>query len=308
MQVGFSGHETFPFRYGWLKKGVDAVAQDSAFFSNERAMIGLGVGKNMVSSIKHWCLATGLLDAERAVGTTRMEYAPSEIGCALVSDDGFDPFLEDTATLWLVHWRLASNRAHSTTWFWLFNHWHSVEFSKEQIFGEMQKWLEQNQIKEISEKLLRRDIDCCLRTYVHSRQKINSAVTAEETFDCPLVELNLITELADGKTYQFRRGEQKTLPDEILLFALTEFWGGNQTGGNSISLEKLAFDAGSPGRIFKLDTDSLVQRLDRIGKKSDGAFSYRESAGIKQVFRHKEIKPLDWLKKYYGTNSTDESI
>lgn len=102
----------------------------------------------------------------------------------------------------------------------------------------------------------------------------------EESFDCPLTELNLITELQDGKTYQFRRNEQKTLPDEMLLFALTEFWKTHHTGGNSISLEKLAFDAGSPGRIFKIDQESLVQRLDELAKTSGGAFFYQESAGI----------------------------
>lgn len=299
MQVSFSGHETFPFRYGWLKKGVDAVETDAAFFSSERAMIDLGVGKNMVQSIKYWCAATGLLSGVRTNGT-RMEYAPTETGRAVISDAGFDPFMEDPATLWLLQWQLASNREQSTTWFWLFNHWHAVEFTKEQILAEINKWLEQHHVKNVSEKALRRDIDCCLRTYVPSRQKIGAA--AEETFDCPLTELGLVTELEDGKTYQFRRGEQKTLPNEMLLFGLTEFWRKYHAGGNSIALEKLAHGAGSPGRIFKLDQESLVGRLDQIGKISGGAFSYQESAGIKQVFRHKEIDSLDWLENYYANN------
>ncbi len=298
MQVSFTGHETFPFRYGWLKKGVDAVQTNQAFFSSERAMVDLGVGKNMVQSIKYWCLATGLMDGTR--GAARTEYAPTEIGRAVISDFGYDPFLEDPATLWLLHWQLAFNQEQSTTWFWLFNHWHTVEFTKEQILAEIIKWLEQNHVNQISEKALRRDLDCCLRTYVHSRQKIGAA--AEETFDCPLTELNLIGELEDGKTYQFRRGEQKTLPNEILLFGLTEFWRKYHSGGNSIALEKLAHTAGSPGRIFKLDQESLVQRLDQLAQISDGAFSYQESAGIKQVFRHKEYDSLHWLKNYYAHN------
>ncbi len=299
MQVAFSGHETFPFRYGWLKKGVDAVEKQAAFFSDERAMVSLGVGKNMVQAIKHWCLATGLLNGERADGT-RTQYSPSEVGRTIISDAGYDPFLEDPATLWLLQWQLATNRAQCTTWFWLFNHWHAVEFTKEQMFGEIQKWLEQNSVKEVSEKMLRRDIDCCLRTYVHSRQSKGSVT--EETFDCPLTELNLIAELEDGKTYGFRRGEQKTLPNEVLLFALNEFWNNHHQGGNSISLEKLAHEPGSPGRVFKLDQESLVVRLDQLRDVSNGAFSYRESAGIKQVFRHRECSSIEWLTKYYADN------
>src|SRR5258707_8749847 len=75
----FSGHETFPFRYSWLKKGVDSVAKDPAFFTTERAMIDLGVGKNMVNSIRHWCLAARLIEQVRG-STSRGQFIPTEIG------------------------------------------------------------------------------------------------------------------------------------------------------------------------------------------------------------------------------------
>lgn len=301
LTLSFSGHETFPFRYGWLKKGVDAAANDGAFFSNERAMVSLGVGKNMVQSIKHWCLATNLIDGERnASSSTRIEYSPTEFGQLIISDKGYDAFLEDPATLWLIHWQIATNQSSCPTWFWLFNYWHAVEFSKEQIYSEMSKWIEQNSDKNVSENLLKRDIDCCLRTYVHSRRSTGAA--AEESFDCPLTELNLLTELEDGKTYAFRRGMQKTLPDEILLFALDEFWKIYGAGNSPISLEKLAHEEKSPGKIFKIDPESLILRLDKLKHVSNGAFSYSESAGIKQIFRHKETSSLDWLTKYYSNN------
>jgi len=48
----FSGHESFPLRYGWLKKCVDAVAEDAVFFARDDAMVALGVGKNMVRAVK----------------------------------------------------------------------------------------------------------------------------------------------------------------------------------------------------------------------------------------------------------------
>ena len=57
IQHSFSGHETFPFRYPWLKKGFDAVRENPGVFSCDDAITTLGVGKNMVSSIRHWCLA-----------------------------------------------------------------------------------------------------------------------------------------------------------------------------------------------------------------------------------------------------------
>ena len=293
----FSGHETFPFRYGWLKKGVDAVQKKPAFFASERAMIDLGVGKNMVQSIRYWCSAAGLIAATRAAGSGRTEHFPTKIGNSLIGENGFDPHIEDPATLWLIHWQLASNLEQCTTWHWLFNLWHSVEITKEQMYGEMQKWLERVNGKLASEKLLKRDIDVCLRTYVQSRR--SKAAAFEDTFDCPLTELNLVTELEDNKTYQFQRGEQKTLPNQIFLFALGEFWRRHNNHNSSIALEKIVYDAGSPGKIFKLDEDSTVRRLDEIAGLSGGAFVYGETAGLKQVYRHKEIAPFFWLENYY---------
>src|SRR6185295_6636724 len=84
--VFFGGHETFPFRYGWLKKGVDAVSRQNTFFSSDRAMIGLGVGKNMVKSIKHWCLATNLIQPAQEVklARTRTDYTLTQIGKAVI--------------------------------------------------------------------------------------------------------------------------------------------------------------------------------------------------------------------------------
>jgi hypothetical protein len=70
----FSGHETFPFRYAWLKKGVDAVSQDPLVFSDDRAMIKLGVGKNMVRSIRHWCLAARLIEEGPEVPSNHGRY------------------------------------------------------------------------------------------------------------------------------------------------------------------------------------------------------------------------------------------
>src|SRR5690242_13526584 len=96
-QASFSGHETFPFRFPWLKKGFDAVQKDRSVFSRDDAITTLGVGKNMVRSIRHWCLAAGILEE------TKDGLATTPLANLLFADDGLDPYLEDPATLWLLH-------------------------------------------------------------------------------------------------------------------------------------------------------------------------------------------------------------
>jgi hypothetical protein len=101
-KCSFSGHETFPFRYPWLKKGFDAVCEDGDVFLREDAITTLGVGKNMVRSIRHWCLAAGVLQENR--GGDRGALKETDLGTLLLADDGRDPYLEDPATLWVLHW------------------------------------------------------------------------------------------------------------------------------------------------------------------------------------------------------------
>ncbi|MGI9064887.1 MAG: DUF4007 family protein [Pyrinomonadaceae bacterium] len=294
----FSGHETFPFRHGWLKKGVDAVMGDPGFFGNDRAMIGLGVGKNMVQSIRHWCLIGGLIQ-EGEGPTSRGQLFPTEIGTRLFSNGGFDPYLEDPGSLWLLHWLIACNLRAATTWYWMFSYWNGIEFTKDHINYEIQSWVEKHGSNPISSNSLKRDLDCFVRTYVQSRQTKPGHI--EDTLDCPLIDLRLITELSDGKTYQFQRGPQVSLPNEIFAFAFTEFWRLSASDARSIAFEKIAYDPGSPGRIFKLDEDSIAARLEGIGELTGGAFTYDETAGLKQVYKHREPKPMSLLAAFYNS-------
>src|SRR5262245_9789457 len=108
--VSFSGHESFPFRYGWMKKGIDAVRSDGAVFSSDDAITILGVGKNMVRSIRHWCLAARLIEEFQPDPASRRSLLrPTPLGTALFTNDGWDPYLEDPATAWLLHWQIATN-------------------------------------------------------------------------------------------------------------------------------------------------------------------------------------------------------
>src|ERR1019366_529784 len=137
-RLSFSGHETFVFRHAWLKKAGDAVAQDPTVFSQESAIVTLGVGKNMVRSIRHWALATGVLAEEPK--TRGMQLCTTPLADFLFGSAGHDPYLEDPNTLWLLHWNLPSNRQLCTTWSWAFYVLSANEFTRE---GVMQSLIEE---------------------------------------------------------------------------------------------------------------------------------------------------------------------
>jgi hypothetical protein len=292
-QYQFSGHETFPFRYPWLKKGFDAVLGDGGVFLRDDATTTLGVGKNMVRAIRHWCLAAGLLEEAEREGLR-----PSRLGQVLLADDGLDPYLEDPASLWLLHWQVATNRFRATTWFWAFSHFHEPEFSREALCSALSQWTQTLPGKQPAESSLKRDVEVFLRTYVPPRQ--GRRELAEDSLDCPLVELALITQPGGGPAYRFRRGRQPGLPDGVLLYATLAFWDAFAPAAGALALSDLARQPGSPGRVFKVDESSLVERLEGVEKLTGGAVSYGETAGLRQLYRRERTDPLDALAEGFA--------
>ncbi len=290
----FSGHETFPLRQLWLKKAYDAVTTDKknggkGVFSAADAIVTFGVGKNMVGSIRHWGLACEILK-EEAGG-----YAPTELGELLLAEHGLDPFCEKTATSWLAHWKLAGKAERSTTWCWIFNYVSEQSFTAEKLRSGLMEYA-QSKNARISDLTIKRDIEVFLRSYV---PKVDSS-DVEDIAAPMLAELGLIQTGGKG-IFEFRRGPKSTLPDEIFLFALIEYWNRVAPSVSTMSFESLAYEPGSPGRVFKLDEDSVAERLIGLNDLTGGKYVWSDTAGLRQVVCTKgPMNPLDVLRGAYG--------
>jgi hypothetical protein len=291
----FSGHETFVFRYGWLKKAVDAVRENPSIFSSDEAIVKLGVGRNMVRSIRHWGLATGVLNEETR--TRGGQLKPSEFGEFLFGIDAQDAYLEEPGSLWILHWMLATNERRSTTWCWIFSLMPSNEFTRDSLTSFVQEELRRRGVKPPSENSLRRDVDCFLRCY--TALKSSKAPVVEDSLDCPLTELNLIEEDASAGLFAFKRGFQRTLADEVFVYALMDFWARVAPARDSLAFSDISYATGSPGKIFKLDENSLAERLDRLEHVTQGRLAYTDTAGLKQVYRRSDMPVDDLLRRYY---------
>lgn len=293
-RYSFSGHETFVFRYGWLKKAVDAVLVNPSIFSKDHAIVELGVGKNMLRSIRHWGLATRVL--EEVPKTARRELRPSALGILLFGAESCDPFLEDPASLWLLHWQLASSEERCTSWYWCFNRLSPGEFSRDRLLTLILDELESRGYRVPSIGTLRRDVDVLIRTYAPPHGK--KSRIAEDSFDCPLAELGLIRELPDHG-FEFQRGPKPGLSDSIFAHCIESFWDARNPDRETLLFQDIAYASGSPGNIFKLDEMSLSERLEKLEDITEGALVYGETAGLKQVYRRRSIDKLEFLQRHY---------
>lgn len=301
MAFKFSGHETFPCRYAWLPKAYGALAANpEAFADEEDAMIALGVGKNMVRSIRFWTQAAGIAAPRREGG-----YEITQFGEAIFAREGFDPFLEDSRTLWLIHWNLASHITDPLfAWDYLLNCWQEPEFSRSSALRAFRKEAEKQE-RSLSDVTLEQHFETFLHSYVPTRSRKGDI--QEDNLDCPLVELEFIEQVGErridqsGKRepiYAFRREEKPGVTPELFAHCLSEFWKGRRAAEKTLTFRDVAFGHGGPGQAFKLPESDVRHRLEAIEIESGGMFRYRESAAQQQLFRG-DADSRDLLRAIY---------
>lgn len=288
----FGGHEKFVFRQGWLKKGVDFTIQNPAIFKDENCFVELGVGKNMASAIRYWGLATGLLEENKE----KKEMHPTRLGKVLLGDNGWDPYLEDIGSLWLIHWQLATNQQQGLIWYLIFSRYYDIEFRKDLIIEFLEKQFVRLGI-QTTEAMIEREVDVFLRTYTPSYA--NKKSSPEETLDCPLVDLTLIQR--NERIYRFNVGKKATLPVEIFGYALFKFLLQRAKTHNTTLLDECIYQPGSPGQLFKLNESSVIDYIEALEELTKGNLRLRETAGQRQIFWLDISSKSSWdlLSHYY---------
>lgn len=300
----FSGHETFPCRYAWLPKAFLGIEKKSTLFSiEEDAMVALGVGKNMARAIKFWIQVADVASSVKDGGLTATDF-----GRALLAKDGFDPFLEDIRTLWLIHWKISSQVNEPLfAWNYLLNNYPHPELNRTEVLQIFKKKSEQLE-RKLSPVTLEQHFDVFLHTYVPTRSRKGDI--QEDNLDCPLVELQLIVKAGErsvdvaGKRepiYVFRWEDKPEITPELFNYCLNEYWRTHFPNEQEISFRDVAFATNSPGQIFKIPEWDVRRRLDSIDKNSNGMFTYVESAALPRVRRNialeQDLLPLIYKPK-----------
>jgi hypothetical protein len=293
-KVAFGRHETFHLRFGWLTKGFRYWCETQEFLGDSDPTVDLGVGKNMVTSIRYWMEAAQIIQS-----VSNREITTTEIGKLLFAEEsGWDPYLEDDTSLWLLHWLIASNPRDSTAIYWYFNRYHKPEFTGSELFGALSDFVRENVKSKAADTTLRNDISVMLRMYGPHESPKGGAV--EERLDSPMAMLGLIQRSGDGKHYLSRISERRRLPFAAFGYAVLDLMEALQQ--NYIPLERLMRadnHFAAPGSVFRLSEDGLITKLEELMRWLPGTFELRESAGIHQLYLLGDCDKYDFLEKYY---------
>lgn len=281
----FSGHESFACRQLWLKKGYDFVVGDNSFTSDD-AVVTLGVGKNMVPSIRYWLKAFNLIDLKDIL---------TPLAQGVFANDGWDPFLEDDASLWLLHYHLVTHNF-ASTYNIIFNAFRKekIEFNKSIYTQYIQRRSEIEPALNISNNTIADDFSAFIKMYIGT-DSANRDI--EDSYSGLLTDLNLVNSFSKEKSdfYFIENTERDSLPDLIFLYAILA----NPGYGNSISMISLEQDENSPGNVFALSRAGIMNKITSLVSKYK-FISFNDHAGIKELQFKTKPDPISILEEYYG--------
>lgn len=299
-KLRFSGHDTFIVRSYWPKKGYNFI-KNGGKFSSEDAVIELGVGKNMVTSIQFWMKALGLLEDDNLTLTDFAKF--------ILDDSGVDPFLEDVGSIWLLHYFLVKTE-YSSIYSLVFNELRKERslFTKNQLAAFIKRKYTEVGDNSLNQNTIDKDISVFVRLY----NKIDfQSITKdfEDEVSSLMLELELISstieeDIKEGNNKKekvewfYLRGEDRaSLSPEILLFTILD----NFENQKNIGLKRLEIEPNSPGMVFLLSKDALYKQLKTIEKLYPGIL-VSETAGNTQLVIPEDMLDKKWeiLRRYYA--------
>ena len=278
----FSGHESFPCKTFWLKKGYDFVVAGDDFNSPE-AVIGLGVGKNMVASIRFWLRVFGVTENDK----------PTVLADYLFNDqNGKDKYLEDIATLWLLHFNLVFlEEATLYNMFFCGVQRERTHFEREQVLTYVKmRMVEANKMTLFNANTVKKDIGVLLQNYTLPRK-----AQSNEDFSTLLIDLDLIRQSSEGKGYYFNVDGKRKVTKEIFLYGLLKLK--KQQGDNTIPYDTIQEKI---GLVFCMQDFETIEMLKQLASDYSQYFAYSDVAGIKQIQFTKELDVKQVLDDYYG--------
>jgi hypothetical protein len=258
MAMKFRAHETFFIRKGWLNKGMERISNKPNLFvdKKENPMDILGIGSNMVKSLRYWLQAVGL--TKEPITGKRNQTLTKELGEEVYKSDRY---IEELGTLYLLQYKLAANKENATAWYFFFNKFTMSEFSRDDFVQDLQKYILITDTKEkVAIRSLNDDFNCIVSTYLPRYKSKPESVSPENNIDCPFGELGLIDYSNQNKIYKKITPAPRSFNPWVILAVIID----QSKGRTEIGLNELLTKECNIGRVFNLDAIAMIDVLHEV--------------------------------------------
>lgn len=271
-------HESFSIREGWIAKGIKNVKEYGNVFALQNTTDILGIGTNMVKSLKYWMTATKLIEEKNR------KIMLSDFGSII---NEYDPYLEDIFSWWLIHINMITNVDDAYIYNLFFNKCNIKTFTKRELYEKLYALLI-NEKLTFNENILQDEVNMIIKTYTID-EKIDNP---ENNFICPLSELNLLKKV-DRDTYEKNRPEIRNLPFWVVYYIICLLLDDR----DNISIDELLKEENSPAKLLNMDKNLINEYLDEM-KKNDLIIINR-TAGLNMVYLKKKLSINEIVEEYF---------
>ena len=293
MAMKFRAHDTFFIRKGWLSKGMERIVEKPDLFvdKNENPMDILGIGSNMVKALRYWMQTVGLTQEPKS---GRRVQTLTPLGQQIFDNDCY---IEELGTLYLLQYKLASQKEEATAWYYFFNEFSMSEFTKEEFVQQLQNYIMMDEEGgSVAIRSLNDDFACIINTYLPRYKSNPGKVSPENNIDCPFGELGLV-DIANKKqkTYKKSIPSAKSFSPWVVLAVIME----QAEGRDEIALNELLTKPCNIGKVFNLDAITMIDILHEI--ENIGMLKIIRTAGLDVIHLSRKMTFDECVAKYYET-------
>lgn len=275
-QIKFKKNESFYIREGWFEKAINSIAENDELnvFSGDNGVKILGIGSNMVKSLKYWLEAANIIENTKKCKLTNF-------GELIFK---YDKYLENSFTWFLIHFYFVRNFENCPIFSIVFNS-DLKSFSKNDANLLIKDTLKQNSII-IKDEYIEDDLNVFIKTYFSDDIIYNP----EDNYICPLTFLKLLNKRKDifiKKSPKFNE-----LSYLIVYFNLLNIY-----QGKAFNIEDSFSEKDSPIKIFNLEKNAYLQYLDDA--KKNGLITINKTAGLNTVYFEQKLNLDKLFKKYF---------
>ena len=293
MAMKFRAHDTFFIRKGWLSKGMERIIEKPDLFVDkaENPMDILGIGSNMVKALRYWMQTVGLTQEPKS-GRRIQSLTP--LGQWIYDNDCY---IEELGTLYLLQYKLASQKEEATAWYYFFNEFSMSEFTKEEFVQQLQNYIMMDEDGgSVAIRSLNDDFACIINTYLPRYKSNPGKVSPENNIDCPFGELGLV-DIANKKqkTYKKSIPSAKSFNPWVVLAVIMD----QAEDRDEIALNELLTKPCNIGKVFNLDAITMLDILHEI--ESIGMLKIIRTAGLDVVHLNSKMTFDECVAKYYET-------
>lgn len=283
MEFSFKASQSFVLREGWVQKAIIELSErpNVNVFSKRDGVIYLGIGSNMVTALKYWLDAAGII-------TSNAKKIPVLTPFGKMVKE-YDPYLESSFVWQLIHLRLIENKKAAPLFWVLFNVLRPEEsFSKESFCEEASMFIAKNNAKP-NPQYIDDDFSVLMRSYIST-----SKSDPEDNMDCPLSSLGLIKQLSRDQ-YRKQSVSLEILDPRIVLLGICE----SAAGKDTIAFDDVVATQGGPCSAFNLDRNSLMTVVLRLSNM--GYLSLAKTAGLNTIYlKNKSFSLKEAFEDYFG--------